>query len=211
MPFVLNHRTNLVVSICFRFICAGLGFNREIKNSWTNDWYDFQYFTIKSSLLNLINMSSRSLFSSYFSICISHITFTLTYIGVVTTRISRFSCGFSCRYISTGTPEDFAAAYVSQTKFPADSNAAGISAGKPSFCWGFSCWIIFQCYFYASLGNSAGISGDFSAIFQLFFPADFPAVCLFCWNFEFLNIEYWSYNLNIKSKSTYIQIKCQSN
>jgi len=64
---------------------------------------------------------------------------------------------------------DFPADNLSHTKFPANPNTAG---------------------------KSAGIAADITAVFHMGFPADFPAVCLCVYLFsfpffiEFLNFRY---------------------
>ena len=71
--------------------------------------------------------------------------------------------------------------------------------------------------FNVSLGNSAGIVADFTAVFNMAFPVDFSAVWLFCFfpyfywilNFLILDIKCGPYNFRFKSRSTHIQIKCQ--
>jgi len=62
--------------------------------------------------------------------------------GSNTTRICRFSCGFSCEKYSAGIPEDFAEDYASYTKFPANPDTAGISAGNFYFAEDFSAVLV---------------------------------------------------------------------
>jgi len=54
-------------------------------------------------------------------IILSPMFISLVFLSIIssTTRNSRFSYGFACEKYSAGIPEDFAALYLFQTKFPA--------------------------------------------------------------------------------------------
>lgn len=109
----------------------------------------------------------------------------------------------------------FPADNVGHTKFPANQNAAGNSAGNLDFVEDFPAELL-TYYFNVFFGNSACIPANFTVVLHMEFPADFPAVLflflfLFSLNFEFFSFRYWiwSYNFRFKSKLTHIQIKWQ--